>query len=146
MYVFGGNDSSTSSGNQLTTLHKYTFATSTWKNINYKGQSPSHCIASSSVVIGDSMWIFGGSDGKAKTDNLHEYDFGTQQFKLIQYHKQSPSPRSFHCAVVYNDSMYIFGGLDENNKSLNEVWSFSIKAVQNTTSIPISSIKQQLPH
>eukprot|EP01025_Chloroclados_australasicus_P007931 TRINITY_DN1269_c1_g2_i1.p1 TRINITY_DN1269_c1_g2~~TRINITY_DN1269_c1_g2_i1.p1 ORF type:complete len:584 (-),score=64.53 TRINITY_DN1269_c1_g2_i1:309-2060(-) len=66
-----------------------------------------------SVLVGSSMYIFGGENGARRRTlgDLWSLNLETMSWKLCQPKGTPPSPRSEHVAVSYNDRyMLVFGG------------------------------------
>ncbi|XP_013882491.1 tip elongation aberrant protein 1 [Austrofundulus limnaeus] len=115
LYVFGGRlDSaySTCAG----ALWVFNVAKQKWVHCQEKRSSPqrpSNRKGHSAVVIGETMFIYGGFvDVKGPSQELWGLHFGTSGWSLLSHpDSSSPGPRHSHCAVAYRGSMFLFGGL-----------------------------------
>ena len=58
------------------------------------------------------LYIFGGYDGRQRSNDLHVYDFSTNVWTLLNASGVVPSQRDRHTAVVYLNMLVIFGGYD----------------------------------
>jgi len=122
MYMFGGHDGQ----QQLNDFYYYHFNMKKWFLINYPksfGPSPrdSHILAHSD----DSIFLFGGSSGWAKSD-FYQFEINKEEWKTIKHDDGvKPSCRFWHVGAVVNDKLYIFGGYDGKIR-LNDFYFFVI--------------------
>eukprot|EP01121_Diplochlamys_sp_Union-15-3_P017564 TRINITY_DN6209_c0_g1_i2.p1 TRINITY_DN6209_c0_g1~~TRINITY_DN6209_c0_g1_i2.p1 ORF type:complete len:651 (-),score=74.18 TRINITY_DN6209_c0_g1_i2:331-2283(-) len=125
IYIFGGWDGKVRSnsiflidlekeaGGEMLRLQK----------IENRGSYPSERSACSASVIGNKIYIFGGTlDGKVMSDQLFVFDTGLCEWQKIEG-KITPGPSAYHCAVVINDKIFVFGGF-RTTKRLKDVWVF----------------------
>lgn len=91
------------------------------------GTKPNGRYRHSSVIFGQSLFIFGGVDQKQKKYNdLYEFLIEKNEWRLIETKGLSmPSPRSFHQMENYENRVFIFGGNDE--KKLNDLFFMIIR-------------------
>lgn len=101
----------------------------------------------------DSLYVFGGWDGRKPSDELYKFDFGTYSplshyvfLLVLQTHTNAfvllhaatnrwsiikaangPCCRFSHTCVVYNDSMFIFGGFggEQRTAYLGDLYKFN---------------------
>ena len=90
----------------------------------------------------NSILLFGGSSGNARSD-FFEFSIDEGKWKSIVQNKGSrPSSRFCHVGIVVKRRMYIFGGYDGENR-LNDFHMF-ILADEITSQTNIQSLKQDL--
>src|SRR5690606_4075422 len=67
-----------------------------------------------SVVSGDSMWVFGGSEEMDHMDqkNSFLYELILKTFEWKTYELTNMPTRYWHTSVVHDGWMYVFGGQD----------------------------------
>ena len=96
LYTFGGYNN-----HELSTIHAYSIADSTWQNI---GDMPFDLSANAITKHGDFIWIVGGYN---KTGFLAAFNTITHEFNII---KSNLIGRRHAGAVVINDILYVYGG------------------------------------
>jgi hypothetical protein len=129
LFVFGGHsqakptDSKTEENKTnmpiISDLNCFHFATRTWTSIENESICLLPRMDHSSVVYGDSMFIFGGSTVSSNSptlmDDLLEFKFDTQSWNTLSNDGSRPSKRRGHAAIVYENSMFVVGGLSAPN-------------------------------
>jgi len=125
MFVFGGFDGV----ERRNDMYVFNFTTKTWRVVdNATGSPPTPRDRHSSVVYRNSLYIFGGFDGHARTNDLYRFDIETSNWTQIlpsTLESTIPTPRHSHSAVVYNDSMIVYGGYDGGYRSDLHKYSFA---------------------
>ena len=145
LFSFGGHDGS----RHLDDLHCVDLRTNTWTLIeplvpvgtmgpySFRAITPSASSppaardSHSAVTYGDSMFVFGGSTGTARSD-FFEYRFDLNAWVELQPQIQeertdslsNPISRFCHIAVVYRECMYIHAGYDGQSR-LGDFKSYS---------------------
>ncbi|GAM24018.1 hypothetical protein SAMD00019534_071930, partial [Acytostelium subglobosum LB1] len=133
LYLFGGHqgENSTSSFSYFQKLDLNTFA---WQSLPCT--SVKTRILHTSVIQGDSMYIFGGCIyeeeskgwiwGASKTNkflrtlgDLIKYDFTTNEWHTLQ----TGQARDGHCSVVANNEMYVIGGSVTQHDAKRNIFS-----------------------
>ncbi|RNA42331.1 leucine-zipper-like transcriptional regulator 1 [Brachionus plicatilis] len=75
------------------------------------------------VAYGNSLYVFGGDNGKQMLNDLITYDCNNNSWGRA-LNGSPPTPRYHHTAVVYNNSMFVFGGytgdLNSNSNLCNK--------------------------
>ena len=103
LYLFGGCDHN---GEASPDLWMYNLMTKTWTKDKIP-MEPRY--GHSSVVYGDSMYVFGGRRKKTCFNDLWRYSFLTGMWEPITI-RGAPSPRYRHSACVQGCQMYVYGG------------------------------------
>ncbi|KAF4673607.1 Leucine-zipper-like transcriptional regulator 1 [Perkinsus olseni] len=80
-----------------------------------------------SVVVDDSMYVFGGYDGSNRVNDFYKYHFPTKAWSTVSYYSPRPSARDRHVAVAYRGNIYIFGGYDGSTR-VNDFWLYDTQA------------------
>lgn len=97
-----------------------------WKEIPTKGDEKPGCLAHhSSVVFGDKMFLFGGSNLETENRKFFSLDLGQFKWEVVKSRGDLPLTRDEHSAVVNDNemSMIIFGGFCDGQRT-NEVLKY----------------------
>ena len=125
-YVIGGINSSTLFGN----IYKYIISRNQWETVKikmntglFKGRYGHTC-----VYFNESIYVFGGWEGKKRTNDLIRFDFKKSAWKIeeVKAEDYMPSERDFHASVLHDNYFYVIGGSDKTVK-LNEIHRIKIK-------------------
>lgn len=134
MYIYGGHDIREGSKDSLWTLdmrklkdmdqepsqqQKDCF----WKDIPTKGdEKPGPLAHHTSVIYGDKMFLFGGSNLEAENRKFFSLDMNHFRWDLVKSRGDLPLTRDEHTSVIYENehSMVIFGGF-MNGERTNEI-------------------------
>ena len=81
------------------------------------------------AVWHSSLYIFGGYDGRNRSNDLHVYHFPSNSWALLSARGTAPSRRDRHTAVVYLDTLVIFGGYDGRARVNGERIGFPMRIV-----------------
>lgn len=124
MVIFGGFVE----GQRMNDIYRYYFKENKWEKVQNLGiDSPQPRAGHSSIIYGDSLFIFGGKDEENnKLSDVWEFNFNTSQWAL-QETQNTPVARSGHSACLYKDTMVVFGGIFEVTKELNDMMIYDIK-------------------
>ena len=116
MYIFGGYD-----GLYRNDFHRYNYRTNTWNimtdSLGANEFWPKPRYRTTSTVLGDNMFIFGGHDGSRQLNDFYAWSFKNETWTEVQFFGSPPSPRDSHVAVAYKNSLFIFGGSTGNARS-----------------------------
>jgi len=82
-----------------------------WTKPQTSGLTPSPRRAHSATVVGTSIYIFGGGDGKNPLNDLLVLDTEKLHWSTITP-RDPPQPGGYHTALTYGNSIHIFGGID----------------------------------
>lgn len=109
IYVFGGVGDENVKNNYLYELdvdkHR-------WSAVNMYGTVPRPRSDHAACVIGNKMYVVGGSSQTVTAMNdVHCFDFDTLRWEeLVPESQVRPDPRSGHCIVAVENRLYLFGG------------------------------------
>ncbi|GAA5868773.1 hypothetical protein JCM3774_003887 [Rhodotorula dairenensis] len=78
------------------------------------------------VTFGDSLYIFGGTDGQYHYNDTWQYDLATGTWTELACIGYIPVPREGHAATLVDDVMYVFGGRGVDGKDLDDLAAFKI--------------------
>ncbi|KAG0662430.1 Negative regulator of mitotic exit [Rhodotorula mucilaginosa] len=78
------------------------------------------------VTFGDSLYIFGGTDGQYHYNDTWQYDLATGVWTELACIGYIPVPREGHAATLVDDVMYVFGGRGVDGKDLEDLAAFKI--------------------
>jgi N-acetylneuraminic acid mutarotase len=80
-------------------------------------------------MINNKMVLYGGFVAGQRVSEIWEFNFETLEWTQILAKNQAPLCRVGHSAVLYTDKMYIFGGKDDDNRKLNDLWTFNFTSM-----------------
>ncbi|KAJ5067480.1 leucine-zipper-like transcriptional regulator 1 [Anaeramoeba ignava] len=70
----------------------------------------------SMIVIGTTLFLFGGRSSDHRLNSLHRLNFGSNQWEfIVPQTRIIPKNRSAHSMNVYENKIYILGGICENS-------------------------------
>lgn len=97
---------------EIIQVKAFDLQTSTWSAMKTYGKAPVSRGGQSVTLVGTSLVIFGGQDGKrALLNDLHILDLETMTWDEIDAVGTPPSPRSDHAAAIHAERyLLIFGG------------------------------------
>ncbi|MBU1355757.1 MAG: T9SS type A sorting domain-containing protein [Candidatus Edwardsbacteria bacterium] len=100
IYVPGGYD-----GSYRAILQRYNQPSDTW----YAGldSMPEGRIASSCAVVGDTLYVFGGTNASGISRSCYAYSFNQNIWTIKD---SMPTARSYSAAVTVNGKIYVLGG------------------------------------
>ncbi|GAA5906771.1 hypothetical protein JCM6882_003297 [Rhodosporidiobolus microsporus] len=129
-YVFGGQTDDGGFRNDLGwfDLQKLKQGQPRWSFVDYApGQVvPPPRTGHTCVTHGDSLYIFGGTDGSYHYNDTWQYDLTTGQWTELACIGYIPVPREGHAATLVDDVMYVFGGRGVDGKDLEDLAAFKI--------------------
>jgi hypothetical protein len=91
-----------------------------WKLIITAGDDkPGNLAFHSSVVFGDKMYLFGGSNQEYENTKFYVLDLATFKWELIKSRGDLPLTRDEHTAVIspIDNTMIIYGGFCDGSKT-----------------------------
>lgn len=112
MYVFGGMMNRGFSN----MLHKFSPRNRSWQVVPYLSNIDLSCpppcgrASASGVVLGDKLFIFGGSDGTKLLNDLHIFHLEKKRWIPFETKGSPPSPRSRQGSFVTGRTVFITGG------------------------------------
>lgn len=118
-------------------IHLYSISSNSWTIIEPRKNEKMPCprVAHSQVVIGTSLFVFGGRQGitmdEKPLNDLWKFEFDSNQWILLKDGNESnevPQPRSFHKMVASHNGkeIFMFGGCGAKGR-LNDLWKFDVK-------------------
>jgi hypothetical protein len=130
LYMYGGWDLS----NELSDLWMFDTTAGKWEDIN-DGKNPGgrHYHSMVYEYTNSRIYLFGGYDGDANTNDLWMYNLSRTAWELVDDGTggSAPNPRSGH-GMVYDSGQHaimIFGGADYASY-FNDVWKFDLASKQ----------------
>lgn len=120
LYVFGGKGKKSGKDEIYKDLYKFNLKTKVWTEIKGERAILQPSFGHSATMYNDSMYVFGGWDGKVCLDDFYQYSFNTNiWYSLKRSSGEKPSPRYRHDALAYMGSLYIFGGVNASQLRYN---------------------------
>ncbi|ORZ25225.1 hypothetical protein BCR42DRAFT_399664 [Absidia repens] len=83
-----------------------------WSLPSVYGKIPKPTRAHVSVVVGDLMYVFGGTDSKHCLGSLYALELDTFTWTKPKVYGDIPPPCRAHSAVAHGNNIYVFGGGD----------------------------------
>eukprot|EP00658_Telonema_sp_P-2_P017609 TRINITY_DN16859_c0_g1_i1.p1 TRINITY_DN16859_c0_g1~~TRINITY_DN16859_c0_g1_i1.p1 ORF type:complete len:382 (-),score=75.47 TRINITY_DN16859_c0_g1_i1:290-1435(-) len=105
LYLFGGFNPEVGLMNDLHVFHT---STNTWSSVEPGPHAPAPREMASAVVVGDSLYIFGGrgEGGPVGCTGI----FSTSTMQWVEHNIETVEPRMAHAAAIVGNSMFVFGG------------------------------------
>lgn len=103
-----------------------------WEWPNYKGHKPSPRAAHAAIVVGSSVFIFGGRLDNKRLNDLHHCDLNSLTWTCLMTASETPDPsrpqgRSWHSLTVVSEtSAILYGGYDNLNTPLGDCWRLDL--------------------
>jgi N-acetylneuraminic acid mutarotase len=98
-----------------------------YKLIETKGEDKPGALAHhTSVVYGDKMYLFGGSNLEKENRKFYTLDLSTYKWEVVKSRGDLPITRDEHTAVLNENegSMIIFGGFSDGSRT-NELIKYT---------------------
>lgn len=124
MLVFGGCDSA---GCEMGGLRELRLDDHQWIPVEASagiGLQPQKRFGHSSVVFGNSMYVFGGWDGRDTLQDFFQLDLGTTSWTKLPKQKHTPRSRYRHTATLCGEAMFVFGGIDRYRDRFADLYEF----------------------
>jgi len=126
LYVFGGFNGE----RRVNDLFRFDILSRRWWKVSPRprfmatdstafvyGEPPSPRDRHSAVVSNDSLWVFGGFDGRSRVNEFNAFDFTQSSWLRMVPTALTPSARHSHSSVAFENKLYIFGGYDGTYKN-----------------------------
>ena len=81
----------------------------------------------SSIVYGDKMYLFGGSQNTPSPSYFYTLDLRSYKWEVVNSRGEVPERRDDHTAIFYDNSMVIFGGFIEGAERTNSLYRYYFK-------------------
>lgn len=124
IYFFGGYTKK--DGEYFNDLHTFDIESSQWEEV--KCSSPEQPLQRTDHTLSiykDSLYVFGGYDGKTRFNDLCIFNIPSRTWTIKQ-DPNYPTNRFGHSSVVCSDKLIIFGGWN-GHITLNDVWLYSFQ-------------------
>eukprot|EP01126_Amoeba_proteus_P047341 TRINITY_DN5396_c0_g2_i11.p1 TRINITY_DN5396_c0_g2~~TRINITY_DN5396_c0_g2_i11.p1 ORF type:complete len:349 (-),score=58.95 TRINITY_DN5396_c0_g2_i11:756-1802(-) len=94
-------------------IEKFSIDANSWATIHVSSPPPSR-LEHSATVIGNEIWIFGGTDKSEYFADVHVLDVVNKTWRIPKLGGQPPKPRRGHTATLIDgDKIVIIGGSNE---------------------------------
>jgi N-acetylneuraminic acid mutarotase len=102
-------------------IEKYNISTNTWSNF---ATSLSAKLYPSSVIVGDSLYLFNGNfTHKLYNNKMEVVNLSTG---AVTYSTDNPNPAAAAGSAVWNKDIYVFGGSIDSVTYTNKVYKFNV--------------------
>ncbi len=95
-------------------------------------------------LIGNSIYLFGGSIGLHNQNDIQKYDVQSQTLQKAITRGNTPSARKSHSSAVIEEKLYIFGGCGVRVDTNKTLYSLNIICSE-WIAIPIAESSGSLP-
>lgn len=114
-----------------------------WTKLATTGEGPGPRDSHSSVLVGNKMIVFGGTNGFKKVNDIHVLDLVTLEWVRPECIGTPPSPRESHSATLFGEErLVIFGGSGEGDSNyLNDLHILDLRTMRWTS----PEVKGDLP-
>jgi len=102
-------------------IHLLNLSPLKWVQPAFSGEPPGPCNMHTADLVGRSLLVFRGGDGRAYLNDLHGLDLDTNSWYPVKTSGEQPPPRANHASAVDDFKLYIFGGWD-GQKRLNDLY------------------------
>ncbi|KAH9812265.1 hypothetical protein DFH28DRAFT_899475 [Melampsora americana] len=129
-YIFGGQTDQGGFMNDLWSfdLHKLKSGAPQWQCVESAPNDPTPTRRTGHTVVthGESIFVFGGTDGQYHYNDTWKFDTTTGLWKELDCIGYIPLPREGHSATLVDDVMYVLGGRGVDGKDLDDLAAFKI--------------------
>lgn len=123
MFIFAGRDKYF---RRCRDLYEFNFETHHWRKINDSGVLPSRRSFHTAAVIGNSLFIFGGTDSQL-CNKLFRFDFVREKWELVNVKGTIPPGRMSHTLVAHRNDLVLFGGFGGSTGTfLNDLYIYKV--------------------
>ncbi|XP_014493373.1 rho GTPase-activating protein gacHH [Vigna radiata var. radiata] len=119
LYLFGGYGKFNCQTNQV---HVFDTLRQSWSEPAIKGTPPTPRDSHSCSVVGDSLFVFGGTDGTRLLNDLHILDTSSHTWIFPTVRGEAPEAREGHAAAVIGKRLFVFGGCGRSANNTNDVY------------------------
>ncbi|KAI0237209.1 hypothetical protein L0F63_007530, partial [Massospora cicadina] len=127
MVLFGGYTASGRYSNELCTFQVAPGqGKGSWASLATPAKVPVGRCGHSANVYRNSMFVFGGFDGRRCLNDLWRYDFSARGWRCLVEGPGGPTPRFGHTAVLHGDQMFVLGGRSPEGRDLNDLWCYDL--------------------
>ncbi|CAM8978134.1 unnamed protein product [Rhodiola kirilowii] len=119
LYVFGGYGQDNCQTNKV---HVFDTVTQIWSQPEMKGVPPTPRDSHTCNLIGDYLYVFGGTDGKRPLNDVHILDTIKNTWLSPSVRGEGPEPREGHSAAVVGRRLYIFGGCRKSGDGVHAIY------------------------
>ncbi|KAK0396587.1 hypothetical protein QR680_001776 [Steinernema hermaphroditum] len=111
------------------------------------GPAPEGVASHGAVLIGDLIWIFGGTSFTRNHmfKRISVYNTATSTWTQKTSNNTPPRPRYDHSVVQYKDVVYLYGGVINEGNTTNELWSLNTTTLQWTLETPSNNSHLAFP-
>ncbi|ESW10364.1 hypothetical protein PHAVU_009G202800 [Phaseolus vulgaris] len=119
LYLFGGYGKFNCQTNQV---HVFDTLRRIWSEPAVKGTPPSPRDSHSCSVVGDNLFVFGGTDGTRLLNDLHILDTASHTWIFPTVRGEAPDAREGHASAVIGKRLFVFGGCGRYSNNTDDVY------------------------
>lgn len=112
-----------------------------WVQAEFTGDPPGPCNMHTADLLGRTVLVFRGGDGRAYLNDLHGLDLETGSWYNVRTTGEQPPPRANHASAVDGFRLYIFGGWD-GTKRLNDLYVLDSRSMSWSPLRPVGCAPQ----
>ncbi|TKY73289.1 Host cell factor [Spatholobus suberectus] len=119
LYLFGGYGKFNCQTNQV---HVFDTLRQSWSEPVIKGPPPTPRDSHSCTVVGDNLFVFGGTDGTKLLNDLYILDTSSHTWIFPTVRGEAPEAREGHGAALVGKRLLVFGGCGRSGDNIREVY------------------------
>nr|KYP49534.1 Rab9 effector protein with Kelch [Cajanus cajan] len=119
LYIFGGYGKLNCQTNQV---HVLDTLRQSWGEPEINGPPPTPRDSHSCTVVGDNLFVFGGTDGTNLLKDLCILDTSSHTWICPTVRGEAPEAREGHAAALVGKRLFVFGGCGRSADNINEVY------------------------
>ncbi|XP_061351969.1 uncharacterized protein LOC133296940 [Gastrolobium bilobum] len=119
LYLFGGYGQYNCQTNQI---HVFDTVKQSWSQPVIKGLPPTPRDSHSCTLVGENLFVFGGTDGTKVLNDLHVLDTSSHTWISPTVRGEEPEPREGHSAALVGKRLFVFGGCGKSADNIHEVY------------------------
>lgn len=112
-----------------------------WTQPTFGGDPPGPCNMHTADLVGQTLLVFRGGDGRAYLNDLHGLDLTSRCWYDVKTTGEQPPPRANHASAVDDHRLYVFGGWD-GTKRLNDLYVLDTRQMVWTLLKPLGCAPQ----
>ena len=129
LLIYGGNGRNPKNVRHWQCVYELDLVDWEWSKLESENRPPAIRDSHSSLLVGNSVYVYGGSDGVSKkSDELMRYDLSNNSWESVNVEGDKPSGREGHTAcILQNRYMVVYGGWGPSEDILTDVHCYDIE-------------------
>lgn len=128
LLIYGGNGRNPKNSRHWQCFYELDLLEWEWNKLEPTNNPPPVRDSHSAILVGNDVYIYGGSDPNSKNDEFYRYDLNTNCWERIDAEGDIPPGREGHTAcLVQGKYMVIYGGWGSKEEVLTDTYCFDIE-------------------